>query len=286
MNRRESASASTGLDEKRFRRRRQPAPRPTRRPGDGEVGGVRDEPQGIGGGAPSTKTKILIWWWLRGGVRALRLDRTARRPDVEVTLVSRDNFLLFTPMLHEVAAADLSPVDIVSPIRRMLRRVTFVQAVVRSVDPAARRVHCTRDLRSLPLVLDYDHLVLALGSETSFFGMPDVAENAVTMKTLGDAWLLRVRVLALLEAASLEPDAATRRQMLTFVAAGGGFAGVETIGAVNDLVRARYYSPAEPQEVRVVVVHPASSCSRTRRSLAASAAKLAARAWRSAQGRG
>jgi len=208
----------------------------------------------------STKTKILILGGGFAGVyAALRLDRTlARRPDVEVTLVSRDNFLLFTPMLHEVAAADLSPGDIVSPIRRMLRRVTFVQAQVRSVDSAARRVHCTRDLRSLPLVLDYDHLVLALGSETSFFGMPDVAENAVTMKTLGDAWLLRARVLALLEAASLEPDAATRRQMLTFVAAGGGFAGVETIGAVNDLVRGalRYYPRLAPQEVRIVVVHP------------------------------
>lgn len=206
------------------------------------------------------KTKILILGGGFAGVyAALRLDRTlARRPDVEVTLVSRDNFLLFTPMLHEVAAADLSPGDIVNPIRRMLRRVNFVQAQVRSVESAARQVHCTRDLRSLPLVLDYDHLVLALGSETSFFGMRDVAENAVTMKTLGDAWLLRARVLELLEAASLEPDVAVRRPMLTFVAAGGGFAGVETIGAVNDLVRGalRYYPRLAQQEVRVVVVHP------------------------------
>ena len=208
----------------------------------------------------SNKTKILILGGGFGGVyAALRLDKTlARRADVEVTLVSRDNFLLFTPMLHEVASGDLNPGDIVNPIRRMLKRVLYVQADVRSIDLAAKRVHCTRDLRQLPLELDYDHLVLALGSETNFFGMQGVAENAVTMKTLGDAALLRARVLGILEAASLEPDAAVRKRMLTFVVAGGGFAGVETIGAINDLVREalRYYPRLAPQEVRVVLVHP------------------------------
>jgi NADH:ubiquinone reductase (H+-translocating) len=97
----------------------------------------------------SNKTKILILGGGFGGVyTALRLDKTlARRADVEVTLVSRDNFLLFTPMLHEVASGDLNPSDIVNPIRRMLKRVQFVQADVRSIDLAAKQVHCTRHLR-------------------------------------------------------------------------------------------------------------------------------------------
>jgi NADH dehydrogenase len=206
------------------------------------------------------KTKVIILGGGFGGVyAALRLDKTlARRADVEVTLVSRDNFLLFTPMLHEVASGDLNPSDIVNPIRRMLKRVQFVQANVRSIDLAAKRVHCTRDLRPVPLDLDYDHLVLALGSETNFFGMQGVADNAVTLKTLGDAALLRARVLGILEMASLEPDAAIRKRMLTFVVAGGGFAGVETIGAINDLVHEalRYYPQLAPQEVRVVLAHP------------------------------
>ena len=119
---------------------------------------------------------------------------------------------------------------------------------------------CTarRDLRLVPLDLDYDHLVLALGSETNFFGMQGVAENAVTLKTLGDAALLRARVLAILEMASLEPDASVRKRMLTFLVAGGGFAGVETIGAINDLVHdaLRYYPHLAPQDVRVVLIHP------------------------------
>ena len=136
----------------------------------------------------NNKTKILILGGGFGGVyTALRLDKTlARRADVEVTLVSSDNFLLFTPMLHEVASGDLNPSDIVNPIRRMLKRVQFVQADVRSIDLAAKRVHCTRGLRPVPLDLDYDHLVLALGSETNFFGLQGVAENAVTLKTLVD----------------------------------------------------------------------------------------------------
>ena len=205
------------------------------------------------------KTKVIILGGGFGGVyAALRLDKTlTRRADVEVTLVSRDNFLLFTPMLHEVASGDLNPSDIVNPIRRMLKRVSFPGGV-RSIDLAAKRVHCTRNLRPAPLDLDYDHLVLALGSETNFFGMQGVTENAVTLKTLGDAALLRARVLGILEAASLEPDAAVRKRMLTFVVAGGGFAGVETVGAINDLVHEalRYYPQLARQEVRVVLVHP------------------------------
>ena len=208
----------------------------------------------------NNKTKILILGGGFGGVyTALRLDKTlARRADVEVTLVSSDNFLLFTPMLHEVASGDLNPSDIVNPIRRMLKRVQFVQADVRSIDLAAKRVHCTRGLRPVSLDLDYDHLVLALGSETNFFGLQGVAENAVTLKTLGDAALLRARILAILEMASPEPDAAVRKRMLTFVVAGAGFAGVETIGAINDLVHEalRYYPQLAPQEARVVLIHP------------------------------
>ena len=144
----------------------------------------------------NNKTKIVILGGGFGGVyTALRLDKTlARRADVAVTLVSSDNFLLFTPMPHEVASGDLNPSDIVNPIRRMLKRMQLVQADVQSIDLDAKRVHCTRGLRPVPLDLDYDHLVLALGSETNFFGMQGVAENAVTLKTLGDAALLRNRV--------------------------------------------------------------------------------------------
>src|ERR1700757_1060143 len=91
------------------------------------------------------KTKIVIAGGGFAGLYAAKyLDkRLARRSDVEVTLISRENFILFTPMLHEVAAGDLSPSDIVNPLRRILRHVKIVQADVQVIDPARRRVLCS-----------------------------------------------------------------------------------------------------------------------------------------------
>jgi len=110
----------------------------------------------------------------------------------------------------------------------------------------------------LALDFEFDHLLIAPGSETNFFDLPGVGEWAVTMKTLTDAALLRNRVLGLLEEASLRTDPALHRQALTFVTAGGGFSGVETAGAVNDLVReaVRYYPELSEELIRVIIVHP------------------------------
>src|SRR5438874_10365608 len=168
---------------------------------------------------------------------AMHFDkRLARRADVEVTLISRENFILFTPMLHEVAAGDLYPGDIVNPLRRILRHVKFVEAEVQAIDLSERRIRCVGGVAQLALEFEFDHVLLTLGSETNFFDLPGVNEWAVTMKTMSDAALLRNRMVALLEEANLHGDAAARRRLLTFVTAGGGFAGAETTGAVNDFV--------------------------------------------------
>ena len=190
---------------------------------------------------------------------AMYLDKTlARCGAVEVTLISRENFILFTPMLHEVAAGDLDPGDIVNPIRRIIRRIKFVEAEVQRIDLSTRRIHCVGGVARLPLEFEFDHLLLTPGSETNFFDLPGVSEWAVTMKSLSDAALLRNRVLALLEEATLQSDPAARRQLLTFVTAGGGFAGTETTGAINDFVRdtVRYYPDLNERLIRVVVIQP------------------------------
>jgi NADH dehydrogenase len=206
------------------------------------------------------KTKIVIAGGGFAGLYAAKyLDkRLARRPDVEVTLISRDNFILFTPMLHEVAAGDLSPSDIVNPLRRILRHVNVAQAEVDRVDLTARKIHCRAGVRDVDLEFEFDHLLLTIGSETNFFDLPGVRDWAVEMKSLSDAALLRNRMVALLEEASLQKDEATRRELLTFVTAGGGFAGVETTGAINDFVRetVKFYPALREETVRVVVVHP------------------------------
>ena len=206
------------------------------------------------------KTKIVIAGGGFAGLYAAKyLDKhLARRPDIEVTLIARENFILFTPMLHEVAAGDLAPADIVNPLRRILRHVNVIEADVQDVDPGARKVRCVHGLDRGELEFEFDHLLLAMGSETNFFDNAGIRDWAVTMRNLSDAALLRNRMVAFLEEATLEPDAATRRQWLTFVIAGGGFAGAETAGAVNDFVRetAKFYPRLDDEEIRVVVIHP------------------------------
>src|SRR5262244_3122042 len=190
---------------------------------------------------------------------AMHFDkRLARREDVEVTLISHENFILFTPMLHEVAAGDLYPGDIVNPLRRILRHVKVFEADVQTIDLNARRVHCTGGAANQELEFEFDHLLLGLGSETNFFNMDGVRDWSVTMKSLGDATMLRNRMVAVLEEASLQSDEAACRQLLTFVTAGGGFSGTETTGAVNDFVREtlRYYPELREELIRVVMVHP------------------------------
>src|ERR1700740_3842251 len=191
------------------------------------------------------KTKIVI---AGGGFAGLTAPtylakRLARRPDIEVLLISRENFILFTPMLHEVAAGDLSPRTIIIPLARIPRHVKIVKADVQVIDPAKRRVHCCGGVAQLEFELEYDHLLLALGSETNFLDLPGLSDWAVTMKSLSDAALLRNRVVALLEEANLQDDYEIRRQLLTFVIAGGGFSGVENTGAISDFVReaAQYF---------------------------------------------
>lgn len=206
------------------------------------------------------KTRIVIAGGGFAGLYAAKyLDKhLARRPDVEVTLIARENFILFTPMLHEVAAGDLAPGDIVNPLRRILHHVNVIEADVLDVDLSTRKLRCAHGLDRAEIELEFDHLLLALGSETNFFDNAGIRDWSVTMKNLSDAALLRNRMVAFLEEASLEEDAAARRQWLTFVIAGGGFAGAETAGAVNDFLRetAKFYRRVGEEEIRVVVIHP------------------------------
>jgi NADH:quinone reductase (non-electrogenic) len=202
---------------------------------------------------------VIVGGGFAGLYAAIQFDkRLARRADIEVTLISRENFILFTPMLHEVAAGDLYPGDIVNPLRRILRHVNVVEAEIETIDLTAKKIRCTAGVREMELEFEFDHLLLTIGSETNFFDMEGVRGWAVTMKSLADATLLRNRMVALLEEASLQKDDATRRELLTFVTAGGGFAGVETTGAINDFVRetVKFYPSLNEDAIRVVVVHP------------------------------
>ncbi|HXW08290.1 MAG TPA: NAD(P)/FAD-dependent oxidoreductase [Vicinamibacterales bacterium] len=201
---------------------------------------------------------LLLGGGFAGVYTALELERRFRGvPDVEITLVNQDNFFLFTPMLHEVAASDLDLTDIVSPIRRIVRRTRFFEGTVERIDLHARRVTVSHGRDHHSHDLPYDQLVLALGSTTNFYGLPGLAERALTMKTLSDAIQLRNRLIAQLEEADTHCAEDNRRALMTFVVAGGGFAGVETIAGINDFVRdsLRFYPGIPAEIVRMVLVH-------------------------------
>ena len=208
------------------------------------------------------KAKVVILGGGFGGLyTAMHLDHVLDRyPGLEVTLINRENFFLYTPMLHEVAASDLDLTNIVSPVRKLLKRVSFFAGEVEAIDLESKKVRVSHGLDHHEHELDYDHLVIGLGSVTNFYGIPGVEANALTMRTLGDAIHLRNRLIALLEQADTECCTDIRRPLLTCVVAGGGFAGVETVAAVNDFMRhaVRFYSNLREDVLRVVLVHSQS----------------------------
>ena len=205
------------------------------------------------------KPRVLILGGGFGGMyAALEFERAlARGADLDVTLVNRDNFFLFTPMLHEVAASDLDITNIVSPIRKLLRRVTFFHGDIEAIDLVHQRVGLSHGHEEHCHSLPYDHLVLALGSTTNFFNIPGLANRALTMKSLDDAIFLRNRLIANLEEADFECAAPLRAPLLNFVVAGGGFAGVETIAAMNDFLReaVRFFPHLREDMLRIILVN-------------------------------
>lgn len=189
---------------------------------------------------------------------ALNLEKTlAKDGDVEVMIVNRENFFLFTPMLHEVAASDLDITHIVSPVRKLLKRVKIFNGDVKSIDLESKTVHVSHGAENHSHELPYDHLVLSLGSITNFYGNKGLEENALTMKSLGDAIYLRNHMISNLEEADFECCPKVREPLLNFVVAGGGFAGVETIAGINDFLREalKFYPHLHEDMLRVVLVH-------------------------------
>jgi NADH:ubiquinone reductase (H+-translocating) len=200
---------------------------------------------------------VILGAGFAGVHTALRLEKTlARNPDIEIVLVSRENFLLFTPMLHEVVTGELAPTDIVNSLHKLLRRVCLFLGEVESIDLAGRSVTVSHGDGRHRHDLSYDHLVLALGASTNFFNLPGLEQRALTMKSLGDALHLRNHIINNLEQADFECCAEFRESLLTIVVAGAGFAGVETIGGLNDFVREslKFYSHLKEEMLRFVLV--------------------------------
>ena len=206
------------------------------------------------------KPQIVILGGGFGGVyTAMALEKAlGRRDDFEIVLVNSENYFVFQPMLPEVISGTIGLTDVVSPLRRLLPRTDIHIRDVESVNLVEKTVTTSPGFKPHSHVIPYDHLVVALGTVTDFRGLPGLPEHAMPFKNLGDALALRNHVIRALEEASIEQhDLELRRQLLTFVVAGGGFSGVEVAAELNDFVRAvaRNYSRIDPSAIRVILLH-------------------------------
>ncbi|MEZ5283596.1 MAG: NAD(P)/FAD-dependent oxidoreductase [Vicinamibacterales bacterium] len=204
-----------------------------------------------------TRPHVVI---VGGGFAGLDAARALSGRDVDVTLVDRHNHHVFQPLLYQVATAGLSPGDIASPIRWILRRQPHLRVVlarVERVDPESRQ-----------LVLDggetmgYDVLILAAGVTHSYFGHGEWEARAPGLKTLDDALEIRRRLLLAFEEAEREPDPVRQRQLLTFVLVGGGPTGVELAGALAEIARRALtdeFDRIDPTTARIVLVEAGPS---------------------------
>jgi NADH dehydrogenase len=209
---------------------------------------------------PPWPHRVLILGGGFAGVETARhLEKlTRRREDVEVWLVSRENFSLFTPLLPEVCSGNLEPRHCVTALRAQLRQPSSwaVTGEVEGIDLDAGQITVMGGDGDLHR-LNYDTLVIALGGETATFGIRGITEYTVGMKTLADAFALRNRIIEMLERADLEQDPDERRALLTFVVGGAGFSGVETAGEIEDFVRRvrrRFYQKIGQDELRFHIV--------------------------------
>jgi len=214
--------------------------------------------------AMEKKHIVILGGGFGGMTTAENLERVfGADRSIDFTLVSETNALLFTPMLAEVAGSSLEPTHISSPLRTSLRRTQVVRGKATQIDLDRRRVtvalggHAENDSEDPPQELPYDHLILALGAVSNYFGNQNIERLAFDFKSLLDAIRIRNHVIDCFEYADRETEAAKRQELLTFVVAGGGFAGVELAGALNDFARGMLadYPNLQAEELRIILVH-------------------------------
>jgi len=191
------------------------------------------------------------------GFGGLTCARALKHAPVDVLLVDRNNYHLFTPLLYQVASALLDPSEIARPVRQLIRplhNADFLQASITGVDLEGRRL--LTDHKPIP----YDYLVLATGAETDYFGNPSLARHAMGLKGLDEGLSVRNHILLRLEESRWTDDPARRRGLLSFAVVGGGPTGVEMAGAISELIRLvlmKDYRDLDTKEVRVVLIEAA-----------------------------
>jgi NADH dehydrogenase len=202
------------------------------------------------------KQVLIVGGGFAGVYTARRLEQLLRADEASITLINRENYWVYQPMLPEVISGSIGLTNVVSPIRRLCPRTNLIMREVEDIDLDKQIVTVSPGFRPRQLQLKYDHLVIALGNITNFHGMPGMIENAMPFRTLADAMALRNHVIHVLEEADVEDNPELRRQLLTFVVGGGGFSGVEVMAELNDFVHCvkRSYLRLRNEPHRCVIV--------------------------------
>jgi len=219
---------------------------------------VRMDAKATAEGSGATRILIVGGGYV-GMYAALRLQRKLRRGNASITVIDPQPHMTYQPFLAEAAGGSIEPRHVVVPLRRVLRRCHVLTARVTGIDHASRvatvEVPDGRTER-----LGYDVIIVAPGSVSRTLPIPGLAEHAIGFKTIGEAIFLRNHVLSRLDAAASTVDPALRRKLLTFLVIGGGYAGIELLGELEDMARyaTRYYENIEPSDLRWVLVEAAN----------------------------
>lgn len=198
---------------------------------------------------------VIIGGGFGGAFTAKYLRRHAPR-DWDIELINSTNYFVFQPLLPEVASGTISAPDAVTPLRHMLPGVKVRMADVVGVSRKNREVCFLQGSKRVPLSIGYDHLVIAIGQQTNLARTPGFEEHSLRMRDLADAHTLRNHVIQCLEHADVTEDADLKRRLLTFVVAGGGFSGVETIGELLEMIHRtlKSYPNIRSEEIRALLV--------------------------------
>ncbi|MCI0329843.1 MAG: NAD(P)/FAD-dependent oxidoreductase [candidate division Zixibacteria bacterium] len=203
---------------------------------------------------------VILGGGYAGMTIARFLEKRADKIGWEIVLINRDNFFLFTPMLGEVATGSIETRHIINPIRQLCRRIRFEEREVLDINTRKKVVKVRQEATGREEGVAYDKLIIALGSTTNFFNIPGLNENAITMKGLGDAIYVRNHIISLFEQADTEKYPQIQAPLVTFVVVGGGFAGVELAGELNDFAHylRKFYPFINGSLIRVVLLEAAS----------------------------
>lgn len=209
------------------------------------------------------KHRILILGGGFAGVHAAKdlesLMTRAERDEIEVTLVTNENYMVFQPLLPEVISGTIETLHCITPIRRLARRTQIYTRPIEAIDLVNKTVQLGGEFQPKLLTLHYDQLVIGLGTRLNYKLVPGMREHATPFKYLGDALRLRNETVGMLEEADIETDPVEKKKLLTFVVAGGGFSGVECLAELNDFLQTavKAYQHINYSEIRCILLQSA-----------------------------